>query len=373
MTERPILRSVGGNGAGADPPSVLFQQLSADYPDLPRRVVGEVLSRVYGAAWQSAPETAHHPQFDDAARALLDAMRERAGDAARRTGLATGLHLARIDAGAAHPSSRFASTLRDALDPARNLRTRTSAERLTEALEARAGALGVPTGMNLLCEGAAEHLRVAAVAVSVPGELLSAQTVGVAGAVGRPLEELQVVLGEGPSQDGLRYGLAVLVQDLMASKQQTRWPLYAPVATGHGVRAQFVLPMQVGAAHFGVLSLYLERAGPLCSRDLGDAKVFAEVALGWIIDELAPGSSDAVPEPRERLPFLDDRTEIHQATGMVSVQLGVTLGTALLRIRARAFAEDRLLSDLAQAVVARTVRFQPGDDDRTGPELKERP
>jgi hypothetical protein len=180
------------------------------------------------------------------------------------------------------------------------------------------------------------------------------------------MEELQVILGEGPSQDGLRSGTAVLVDDLTTAQQQNRWPLYAPVATDHGVRAQFVFPMQVGAAHFGVLVLYLERAGALWSTESGDARIFAEVGLSWLIDGLAAGSPTDLAETRTRQPFLDDRAEIHQATGMVSMQLGVNLSTALLRIRARAFAENQMLSELSAAVVARTVRFHPDDDDRNG-------
>lgn len=348
MADRPFLRSVGG-GSGPDPPSVLFQQLSADYADLPRRVVGEVLSRVYGAFWESASEPLRQPQLDTAARALLDAIR----------------------GGAGYTSASSAPDLLDALDSAHDVRVRTRAERLSDAIEARARALGVATGMSLLCEAAAEHLHVTAVAVSVPGALPSAQTVGVAGALARPLEEVQVILGEGPSFDGLRAGTSVLVEDLTTSQHQARWPLYAPLATEHGVRAQFVFPMQVGAARFGVLVLYLERAGGLWATESGDARVFAEVALSWLIDDVANGQPGDFAEPRPRQPFLDDRAEIHQATGMVSIQLGVSLSTALLRIRARAFAEDCLLSELSAAVVARTIRFHPENDDRNGHQHEE--
>lgn len=369
MPHRPYLRAVGGGGSGPDPPSVLFQQLSADYPDLPRRVVGEVLSRVYGASWESAPEPLRLPEIDTAARALLDGIRLRAADAARRTGRTTAVDVARTlphDHDLDRSETSSALDLRDALDPLHDLPVLTRTERLSEAIEARASALGVATGMSLLCAAAAEHLQVAAVAVSVPAGELSAQTIGVAGVLARPLEELQVILGEGPSQDGLRSGHAVLVEDLTTPQQQTRWPLYAPMATDHGVHAQFVFPMQVGAARFGVLVLYAERAGRLWSTESGDARVFAEVALTWLIHDVATGSPAELTEPRARQQFLDDRTEIHQATGMVSVQLGVNLSTALLRLRARAFAEDQLLSEISAAVVARTIRFEPNNDDRNG-------
>jgi hypothetical protein len=55
----------------------------------------------------------------------------------------------------------------------------------------------------------------------------------------------------------------------------------------------------------------------------------------------------------------DSRPEIHQATGMISVQLGVGIAEAFSRLRARAFAQGRPLSELAADVVARRRRFDP--------------
>ena len=58
--------------------------------------------------------------------------------------------------------------------------------------------------------------------------------------------------------------------------------------------------------------------------------------------------------------------EVHQATGMVIVQLGVSAAVALVRLRAYAYANDRRLRDVAGDVVARRLRFEPeeefGDD-----------
>ncbi len=85
MTDQARLRSIDA-AMGAAPPSVLFQQLSSDYPELPRRVVGEVLSRVYGVAWDPARGPEGLPLPATAARTLLDAMRVRRDEAARRIG-----------------------------------------------------------------------------------------------------------------------------------------------------------------------------------------------------------------------------------------------------------------------------------------------
>jgi hypothetical protein len=52
-----------------------------------------------------------------------------------------------------------------------------------------------------------------------------------------------------------------------------------------------------------------------------------------------------------------DGTEVHQAAGVVSVQLGVDVGAALAVLRARAFSTGQSLRDLASDVVARRVRL----------------
>jgi hypothetical protein len=47
---------------------------------------------------------------------------------------------------------------------------------------------------------------------------------------------------------------------------------------------------------------------------------------------------------------------------MVAAQLGVSVGQALIRLRAYAFGNDRPLTEVAKEVVSRTLRF----DDHTG-------
>lgn len=47
--------------------------------------------------------------------------------------------------------------------------------------------------------------------------------------------------------------------------------------------------------------------------------------------------------------------EVHQATGMISARLGVSVDEAFVRLRAHAFAEPRRLRD----VVARRLRLEP--------------
>src|SRR5581483_7452688 len=54
------------------------------------------------------------------------------------------------------------------------------------------------------------------------------------------------------------------------------------------------------------------------------------------------------------------RFVVHQASGMVAVQLGVGVGEALICLRAYAFANDRPVTEVAEDVVGRRLRFDEG-------------
>jgi hypothetical protein len=53
---------------------------------------------------------------------------------------------------------------------------------------------------------------------------------------------------------------------------------------------------------------------------------------------------------------------VHQATGMVKVQLNVGIAEALVRLRAYAYAEERPIEDVARDVVGRRLRFDELSD-----------
>jgi hypothetical protein len=51
------------------------------------------------------------------------------------------------------------------------------------------------------------------------------------------------------------------------------------------------------------------------------------------------------------------RAEVHQASGMVAVQLGVSVADAEARLRAHAYAVNRSVVDVARDIVARRLRL----------------
>jgi hypothetical protein len=190
---------------------------------------------------------------------------------------------------------------------------------------------------------------------------------GVAGLVSEQLAELQLTLGEGPCHDVLASAAPVLAGDLADEEFSRQWPAFAPAALQLGIRAVFAFPLVVGAIRCGLLGLYRDSPGPLADRQLGDLLILADAATMMLLSSAAGRSAD-----RQDLAVLDGqaqdlalhRAEIDQATGMLTVQLGVPAAEAFARLRAYAYAQDRRLADVAGDIVARRLRLHrdPGQD-----------
>jgi hypothetical protein len=207
----------------------------------------------------------------------------------------------------------------------------------------------------MLCAG------VDGVAVTVVLAATPRETIYTSDRVASQLEELTLTLGEGPGVDAINGGPA-LVADLAAPQCLTRWPAFAPAAVAGGARAMFALPLQIGAIHLGVISLYRAEPGDLDPGHLADVLVLADTALALLLDA-ADGSRRDGHQPA---PAGLQHPEVHQATGMIIVQLGVSAAVALVRLRAYAYANDRLLRDVAADVIARRLRFHPDGGDHGG-------
>lgn len=172
------------------------------------------------------------------------------------------------------------------------------------------------------------------------------------------LEELQFTLGQGPCVDASRTGRPVLAPDL-AGTSSRRWPRFAASADAAELRAVFAFPLQVGDIRLGVFNLYRDTAGELSGEELADALTFADAATQLLLDLQAQETAQRIPPPHA-LAVLDDRAEVHQATGVVSVRAGVSLAEALTLLRARA--EDRPIGDLARDVLDGLVQLGQDDD-----------
>jgi len=204
-----------------------------------------------------------------------------------------------------------------------------------------------------VCRAYVMGLDVDGAAISLLTASTSSQTLCATDATAELLEELQFSLGEGACVEAAVTGRPVLVADMHHSTEVSRWPTFAAaVVEQSDVGALFAVPFQWGAINLGVLDLYRTAPGSLSDVQLRDAISAADMAALMFLG-VRTDSGDGE--------WLDHsvygRAEIHQATGMVLAQLGVSATDALARMRAYAFVEQRLLSDVAHDVVFRRLRF----------------
>jgi hypothetical protein len=180
-----------------------------------------------------------------------------------------------------------------------------------------------------------------------------AETIFVTDPTIEQMEELQFGLGEGPGVDAHHLRRPVL-QPALAAIGDERWPAFRRAALEAGMAAVFAFPLHIGVIRLGTLDLYRDRPGALDIEQLADALVLADVASDGILDLHAQ-----VPTGMLHPRFIQgaDRAAVHQATGVLYVQLGISMVDALARLRAHAYADQRSLYEVAADVVGDRLRM----------------
>lgn len=216
-----------------------------------------------------------------------------------------------------------------------------------------------PTSAELetkrLCEVCAEVTGMSGAGIMLMSGDVPQGSVCTTNAVSALVEELQFELGEGPCVDAYHGDRPVLEPDL-ATPIAPRWLAFTGPALAAGVRAVFGFPLRVGAVRLGALNLYCDRAGALTDDQHADALVMADVAAQAVLAMQARTSPGLLAAELEA--GGDFQHVVHQASGMVAAQLEISVGQALVRLRAYAFGNDRPLTDVATDVVNRTLDFK---------------
>jgi hypothetical protein len=105
----------------------------------------------------------------------------------------------------------------------------------------------------------------------------------------------------------------------------------------------------------GALNLYRDWPGPLTDDQHADALVLADLAARWVLEAQAGAPPGALAEGLEI--GADFHFAVHNAAGIVSVQQQTSITEALIRLRAYAFSNDCLLTDVAEDVIAHRLRL----------------
>lgn len=222
--------------------------------------------------------------------------------------------------------------------------------RLESLLDALAGQPPGPMPARL-CALAVQLLNVPGVGISLAHQDNYLQTAATAG-LGASGEQLQLTLGSGPSYEAYRDGEPWFIEDLA---DETVPPILGGAARDAGIGAIFAFPLRFGAERSGVVTLYRDTPGPLSDSHHQDALLLAQIILVLLhVTETDPRSEDAYEDVLHELSDV-----VHKATGMVCVQLGVTLRDALAALRGHAFSTGRTISEVAHDVVTRRLQLGP--------------
>jgi hypothetical protein len=164
------------------------------------------------------------------------------------------------------------------------------------------------------------------------------------------LDEAQFDLGEGPTWDTYRSHEVAHIGDV--GDVSDRWPIFANNIAPLHVHALYVFPLLLGTLCIGVVASYRFTGGRLTDAAVHHGlRLSRAAAVPALLRAVEYAIDDNPPLPVEM------RREVHQAVGMVLVQLETNTGDALARIRALAYSRGRTVQAIAHEVVTGRINF----------------
>jgi len=171
------------------------------------------------------------------------------------------------------------------------------------------------------------------------------------------LDEEQFMLGEGPSFDGARSDVPVGTGDLGSDRWARRWPGFLGFAQRAEVQGAFAFPVRVGEARIGVMTAYRRGGGELSTQAYTDGLILASVAATLLLRAQAGTEDGGLAQ--EFAQGVNDQANIQRAAGMVAEQLNLSVLTALVRIRATAYARGLPLNVIANQILSAELTIEP--------------
>lgn len=208
----------------------------------------------------------------------------------------------------------------------------------------RQGLSGPQQFGSRLAWAAAQTLHAQAAEITVTGTGALRVPWGVSDRAVERAEQLQFTAGPGPSTRALSTGQIMRASQAVLNRC---WPGFAvPLVERTPFRSLVAVPLD----HLAVLSVYFTDPTGCETVDADAAVVVAElIQMALVNDTTLPAAADDStmwPHPGGRR-----RLEVSVAVGMLTAALHVGAGDALALLRARAFAGDRCVDDVAADLI----------------------
>jgi hypothetical protein len=174
------------------------------------------------------------------------------------------------------------------------------------------------------------------------------------------LELYQLQRDEGPCLECFRSGSPVVVPDLAA--EQGRWPRFVDAAIAGGFASVHAVPMVLNGRTLGALGLFGASPGALGDEDLVLAQALAHVGSVALVQGRDAREDAIVAQQLQHA--LHSRVVLEQAKGIIAQRFELGMEEAFAMMREHARRNRQRLSDVAAALVARTLpvdRLPHGD------------
>lgn len=224
---------------------------------------------------------------------------------------------------------------------------------MSDILEQALADLARPEGRADMAAPFLRVLPVSGAAVSTVGEVLGSETLSASDDEALHVDELQFDLGEGPCWDAMRTARSVLQSDIRSAEAEARWPSFTKAVSSRDVASIFAFPLAVGPLRFGAVDLYSRQPLTLDSRQTRQASTLASVVGRHV---LRHALADLEQLDIERM-SPHSRRRVHQATGMVLAQLGISPEDARLVLEGHAFAAGSSMMEVADQVLSGQLSF----------------
>lgn len=210
-----------------------------------------------------------------------------------------------------------------------------------------------------LCRPFLRVLPITGAAIATLGVPFGTETICASDKQAARIDELQFDLGEGPCWDALATRRPVLIPDLHGTVASS-WPVFLQAMGDAPVGALYTFPLVLGSLNIGAVDLYAKRPGTLSEVQVTDAVALAGLVALQVLRRTLSAQPLKLDEEA------DDgysRRVVHQATGMILAQLGLSAADALLVIHGYAFSHGRSVREVAADIVARRVDFASNLND----------
>jgi len=204
--------------------------------------------------------------------------------------------------------------------------------------------------LTMLSDRCVELLDAAASGIMVANARGDLQVMAASSEDANLLELFQVQNEEGPCLDAFRSGQPVVHANLA---ECSPWPRFGELAMSAGLPSVHAFPMRVRTQVLGTLNLFMAVPGPLSPADVVVAQALAHAAtLALLHNEAAQDSQRMTAQLQEAL---NSRVTIEQAKGAIAERAHVGTDEAFSRLRGFARHHNLKLTDVARAVVTRTL------------------